>query len=65
MAHGALVAEERGFEIFMLVHDQALALRTPGKTVEGYCEALCSLPDWAEGLPVMAEGGVVPFYMKT
>lgn len=64
MTNGALIAEKRGFEIAMLVHDQALDLWREGHTNEAFCEALCTLPPWAEGLPIEAEGGFAPFYRK-
>jgi DNA polymerase len=64
MAHGALRAAELGYNIFMLVHDQALAEMFEGGTIEEFCAALCTLPDWAKGLPLEAEGGVIPFYRK-
>ncbi len=64
MTYGALEADRKGFKIFMLVHDQALAEWEPGQDPDDFCRALCSLPDWAEGLPLEAEGGLVPFYKK-
>jgi hypothetical protein len=64
MTHGALEADRQGFKIFMLVHDQALAEWEPGQDLDDFCKALCTLPDWAEGLPLEAEGGLVPFYKK-
>jgi DNA polymerase len=64
MTHGALVAETRGFQIFMLVHDQALAERLKGQTPEAFAAALCELPDWAEGLPIEAEAAIQPYYVK-
>lgn len=64
MTHGALNASRKGFPIFMLVHDQALAEKHTGLTMEGFIDALCDLPDWAEGMPIRAEGGEVPFYLK-
>lgn len=64
MTYGALEADRQGFKIFMLVHDQALAEWEPGQDPDDFCRALCTLPDWAEGLPLEAEGGLVPFYKK-
>lgn len=64
MTAGALEADRQGFKIFMLVHDQALAEWEPGQDPEDFCKALCTLPAWAEGLPLEAEGGLVPFYKK-
>jgi DNA polymerase len=64
MTHGALNAERHGYEIMMLVHDQALSLVKPGQTIEEFCKLLCTLPAWAEGLPIAAEGEFVRFYKK-
>ena len=64
MANGAVKAQEKGYEIFMLVHDQALAKIKPRQTSEEFCEILCDLPEWATGLPIAAEGSEVPFYRK-
>lgn len=64
MAHGSINAANLGFEIPMLVHDQALGNEEPGKTIVDFSAALCNTPPWADGLPVVAEGGVVPYYTK-
>jgi DNA polymerase len=64
MAHGALRAAELGYLIFMLVHDQAIAEVFEGGNIEEFCAALCTLPNWAKGLPLEAEGSVIPFYKK-
>lgn len=64
MAHGACVAESRGFKLVTLIHDQALAKNDPDKTVIDFCAALCDTPEWAAGLPLVAEGGIVPYYRK-
>jgi len=62
--HGAHNAENAGYGIFTLIHDQSLTFREEGQTAERLVELLTDLPDWAEGLPIAAEGGVVPFYKK-
>lgn len=64
MAHGSHNAEREGYQIATLIHDQALAYHGEGQTSERFVELLTDLPSWAEGLPVEAEGGVVPFYKK-
>ena len=64
MTNGALNAERAGFDIAMLVHDQALALFRQGQDHENFPAALCELPAWADGLPVEAEGGFCKFYQK-
>jgi len=64
MAYGSCEAMDRGFDIFALIHDQALAPRYEGQTPEDFCKALTTLPAWAMGLPIKAEGKVVPYYKK-
>jgi DNA polymerase len=64
MAHGSHNAERAGYEIATLIHDQALAFHGEGQTAERFVELLTDLPAWAAGLPIAAEGGVVPFYKK-
>ena len=66
MTHGAMEAERQGYEIFMLVHDQALAPYRPdkGNTKEGFSKALCTLPPWAPGFPLESTCDIVDFYLK-
>jgi DNA polymerase len=64
MANGAHNAENAGYEIATLIHDQALAYHKPGQTPEEFVELLTNLPAWADGLPIAAEGALVPFYRK-
>lgn len=63
MAHGASNALDAGFDVFMLVHDQALA-GADSRPVEDFVAELERLPAWAEGLPIKAEGKLVPYYLK-
>ena len=64
MANGAHNAERAGYEIATLIHDQALAYYKPGQTIEELVKLLTTLPSWAAGLPIAAEGAVTPFYVK-
>lgn len=64
MAHGSHNAERAGYEIATLIHDQALAYHKDGQTSERFVELLTDLPSWADGLPIEAEGSLVPFYRK-
>lgn len=64
MANGAHNAEREGFNIAMLVHDQAISYVKEGQTAEAFERCLTTLPDWAAGLPVACEGGLVPWYRK-
>lgn len=64
MCQGAYNAEQAGFPVMALIHDQALSYTAPGLTSERFVECLTTLPAWADGLPIEAEGGEVPFYKK-
>lgn len=64
MCHGAQNAEDAGYEICALIHDQALAYWQEGQTPEEFVSLLTDLPVWATGLPIAAEGSLVPFYRK-
>lgn len=78
MCEGAYNAEQAGFPIMALIHDQALSYSTPeliemgaawvecpkNLTADGFVKCLTSMPAWADGLPIEAEGGEVPFYKK-
>jgi DNA polymerase len=64
MCNGAQNCEDNGYEIMALIHDQGLAYHGEGQTPERFVELLTDLPEWALGLPLAAEGGLVPFYKK-
>lgn len=66
MAHGAINAESKGYEIVALIHDEALAHYYPekGQSLEEFTKLLVALPDWAEGMPLSADGDIVKFYKK-
>jgi DNA polymerase len=77
MSHGARKAEERGYQVMALIHDEALGLPikrdwwsddmdqdTATEALGEFVDALQDLPDWATGLPVVAEGRIIPYYLK-
>jgi len=62
-----------GFDTCMHVHDEAICEErdlgsTTGLTNERMLEYMCDVmaqgPDWAEGLPLNADGYITPFYKK-
>ena len=62
MLYGCLQAEKAGFDIFALIHDQALA--EDGDS-DAFVKALCTLPPWVPNdFPLAAAGGRVPYYAK-
>lgn len=65
MMNGCLCAERDGFEMAVLIHDQGLAFKRDGQKLDRYIAALTSLPPWAAGLPLKAEGKPVPYYKKS
>ena len=64
MAHGGMNAESQGYSVTNLIHDQALADYQTGQQVSGFTKALTTLPPWAHGLPLKAEGKITPYYTK-
>ena len=64
MMHGLILAEEAGYEVASVVHDEAISYMKPGQNIEDFIGHLTNLPDWAAGLPVAAEGGIIPYYKK-
>lgn len=65
MCHGAQNCEDAGYEIFALIHDQALSYHQPQQTTDEFVSLLTDLPVWAKGLPIAAEGDLTPFYRKS
>jgi DNA polymerase len=65
--HCCVKIEEEGIPIIMRVHDEVVCL-VPEDQAEGYLQAVINLmstpPDWAEGLPLAAEGSLSPIYKK-
>jgi DNA polymerase len=54
---GMFAVTEAGYDIVMHVHDELVAEAKEGfGSVEEFEKLMCSLPDWASGLPIKAEG---------
>lgn len=66
LAHGALLAETRDFEILLSVHDELITEFDPdtGLGVEQLNECLAAPPPWCKDLPLAAEGCVAQRYRK-
>ena len=57
MAEAMLRIDNVGYQIVLTVHDEIIAERTTGEgSLEEYLSLMCTLPDWAQGLPINAEG---------
>lgn len=62
LMHGCIVAESRGFETWLAVHDQSLASEK-GRLQE-YIDALCTRPSWFKDFPLEADGHIADSYSK-
>jgi DNA polymerase len=61
LAHGLVLAEERGFEPVMHVHDEIIAENC---TAAELSEVMSIAPAWADGLPLAAKGFDCARYRK-
>jgi DNA polymerase len=66
MFYGMAQAEREGFPPIMSIHDEVVTeIADDGRDwVPRLCEILSRKPDWAEGLPVLAEGWQGPRFTK-
>lgn len=64
VVHGVTLAISKGFDPFVLVHDQALAERKEGQIAPDYAKCLADLPVWANGLPLKVEAKFCKYYAK-
>jgi len=66
MANGTLVAARKGYRIYSLIHDEAMAAWDDRATqsIEDFQRCLETAPAWAAGLPLGTSGEVVPYYRK-
>lgn len=64
MMTGWANVEAAGFDVVLTVHDEIGAEGEPGRPVEEFEALMATLPEWAEGCPVAAEGYVATRYRK-
>ena len=65
LAEAMLRVEEKGYPIVMHCHDEIIAEVPEGEgSVNEMCEIMAVQPEWAEGLPLRADGYQCPFYQK-
>ena len=65
LAEAMLRVEEKGYSIVMHCHDEIIA-EVPEETgsVEEMCTVMAVQPEWADGLPLRADGYECAFYKK-
>lgn len=65
MRNGIVNAVNDGFQYAFEVHDELVCeAKKDTKTVDDYIACLTTLPEWAKGLPVKAEGWAGPRFRK-
>lgn len=65
LAEAMLRLEKKGYQIVIHVHDEAVLEVPEGKSsVEEICRVMAEQPEWAEGLPLRADGYECAFYKK-
>ena len=65
LAHGMMQLQKQELDIVLHVHDEAVVEVKEGEaSVEEVCQLFAALPDWAEGLPLRADGYACQFYQK-
>ena len=65
LAEAMLRVEKKGYPIVMHCHDEIIAEVLEGiGSVDEMCEIMAVQPEWAEGLPLRADGYQCSFYQK-
>ena len=67
LAHALLTLEKNGYPVVFHVHDEAVIEKPIGQgSLEEACRLMATAPDWAEDLPLRADGeDHLAFYRKT
>lgn len=65
LAEAMLRLKKKGYQIVIHVHDEAVLEVPEGEiSVEEICRVMAEQPEWAEGLPLRADGYECAFYKK-
>jgi len=67
LAHSMLTVDKQGFKIVLHVHDEIAVEEDAAKADFALAELISAMlekPEWAEGLPLDADGFVSEFYKK-
>ena len=63
LAEAMLALDKKGYNIVMHCHDEVI-IDTDKGSVKDVCSIITKPPDWAEGLPLSAEGYECEYYKK-
>jgi len=61
---GTMEVEKLGYKPVMTVHDEVVCVAPEDKSLEEFEKAFSKTPDWANGIPVSAEGWKGKWYRK-
>ena len=65
LAHAIMEVDKHGYKIVKHIHDEVVLEVPEGVgSVEAVCEIMSKVPNWAEGLPLEADGYECTFYRK-
>ena len=65
LAHALLTLEKNGYPVIFHVHDEAVIEMPTGQgSLEEACRLMAIAPDWAEDLPLRADGYECAYYRK-
>jgi len=64
LAHGMNNVEAAGYPVVMSIHDEVICEIHQGDYAGNFLDLLCAMPDWAKGIPLLAEGWVGHRYRK-
>lgn len=67
MASTLMSLDEAGHEVIAHIHDEVIVEVEKSSAKQKYAEIVSLMektPDWAEGLPLKADGYITPFYLK-
>lgn len=66
LAHALLTLEKNGYPVIFHVHDEAVIEMSIGQgALEEACRLMAIAPDWAENLPLRADGYECAYYQKS
>ena len=66
LAHALLTLEKNGYPVVFHVHDEAVIEKPIGQgALEEACRLMAIAPDWAEDLPLRADGYECAYYQKS
>ena len=64
LSHSITLLENTGHDIVMHIHDEVVIEAPPETTVDEVCDLMSQAPQWADGIPLTADGYECNYYMK-